>query len=524
VTRAMADVSDPLFGRLRRLEGQLRGFCQDRPARVLAWVLAPDERRLFEGFLALERDRADSGRVLIASDEPFRARGTHGVALVRSLEVAARERASALTSEDTYDIPWRAPNPPRELARKRGAPPPDLVYLRDALLDFEQYALDAPGTLVVCLRPKHVENLEEYARWLSDLGFLLVESQLRVVAVASSEQNFGPALALANPQHVRVATAALDMPGALQEIAALSEDANLPSGRYRRSFLEASHALGAGNLAAALAPAERARHIARTESWSHLEFAVNQLLAGGALGVGDLKRAFVSFDDAERATHHDIRFGATWLSPALLQARLGKGAVALMGHAWKLGARLFADEALPVARAMNDHKAELECLRLAAYCEERAGDEVRARMYVEAALATGKLLPLEERRRTTLAHVGEARLRFARGLGQRGERAEIERTMTALLGKDWHELATPGSAAPALAAAFAARLVRAEPEHAAAAAERSDPSASPQTATLTEALTRTLTAAIDLPLIDRGSALLELPARAPLSRSLGGLR
>jgi hypothetical protein len=519
----MADVSDPLFRRLRRLEGELRGFCEDPPARVLAWVLAPDEQRLFEGFLAFERERKDSGRVLIVSGEPFRAREAHGLGLVRSLEAVARGRAAALTSADTYDIAWTAPAPPRELGRKRGAPPPDLVYLRDALLDFQSYALDEANTLILCLRPRQVENLGEYARWLSDLGFLLAEHELRVVAVASSEENFGPALALANPQRVRVAVAGLEMATALEEVAALLADAEESSGRYRRSFLEASNALGAGNLAAALAPAERARQIARTENWSHLEFAVNQLLAGGALGLGDLKRAYVSFDDAERATHHDIRFGATWLSPALLQARLGKGAVALLGHAWKLGARLFADEALPVARAMNDHKAEIECLRLAAYCEERAGDEVRARMYVEAALATGRTLPPVERQRTTLAHVGEARLRLARGLGQRAERAEIERAMAALLGKDWHELAKPGAAAPELASAFAARLVRVDTEP--GAGERAEEPPAAQTATLTGALTRTLTAAIDLPLIDRGSALLELPARAPsLKAGTGGLR
>jgi hypothetical protein len=514
----MADAADPILARLRQLDAKLEAFLGEREPRLLCWVLAPDEERMFDGFLALLRDEPKPGRLVLWSDEPFGARAAHGVSVVRSLEENEQERADALAAEDTYDIPWTAPSPPQRLQRQKGQPPPDQIYLRDALIDLgEQQGQDVKD-LLLCLRPQSVSALEGYARWLSELGFVLSESALRVLVTASTDENFGPALVQANPRGARLVAADLDMPGALGEIAALATDSDEPAGRYRQSFLQAQNALGAGDFGAAVAATERATQIARVEGWSHLEFAAHQLLGGGALGLGDLRAAFVSFDKAEKATHHDIRFGATWLSPLLLQARLSKGTVALTGGAFALAARLFADEALPVARALADRRSELECLRLASNCEERRGDAPKAREHALGALAVGENMPAEERRHTTLAFVGEALLRSTRGLSQHRERKEIEQRMQCVLGKDWRQLAQAGSASPDESAAAAELWERSSGEVRQPGGEsRGSEALAEQTPAR---LTATLTAALELPTLSAQAALDELAAAASQEQPL----
>jgi len=296
--------------------------------------------------------------------------------------------------------------------------------------------------------PEAIVELESYARWLSELGFLLADADVRISVTCELERSWGHALARAHPVRVRLQRAALDMPSALEEISQASDDFEEPSGRYRHAFVRASNAVRSADPAGARHFCEQAASIAREQAWAHLEFAAHQLFGAAALGFGDLRGAFAAFEQAERATHHDIRFGATWMSPLLLQARLSKGAVAVTGAVWQLAARIFAEEALPVARALSDRRNELECHRLAAYCQERAGNSQANREHLIRALSIGESLPAAERRQTTLPFVGEALLRMTRGITQRSERVQLSRKLVQLLGKDWEQLLKRTSATP----------------------------------------------------------------------------
>jgi hypothetical protein len=445
----MANAEAPILARLLRLERAVREFLAEPEGRILCFQLADDEERLFEGFVRLrEEEEPGEGYVLLSCDEPFASKSTHGITLVQGLLKAEQERAQALAEDDVYDVPWMPPRAPPRIERRRGEPPPDQVYLVNALSSLKDHHC-APGQrLFLCLLPQEISDIEPYARWLSELGFLLADGDVRVCVTCELTRTWGHALARAHPVRVRLERANLDMPRALEEISRAADDAEDPSGRFRHAFVRAHNAIRSGDAAELNRSCELSLSIARAEGWAHLEFAAQQLLGAGALGFGDLRAAFAAFENAERATHHDIRFGATWMSPLLLQARLSKGSVAVTGGVWQLGARVFAEEALPVARALGDKKSEIECLRLAGYCEERNGNAPRARVHLVSALAVAETLSPAERRQTTLAFVGEALLRMTRGLAQRSERMAYDRKLTQLLGKDWESLTERTSATP----------------------------------------------------------------------------
>lgn len=441
----MTDAHAPIRSRLERLERALREFLADPRARIVCWQLAEDEPRMFEAFIRSRTEAAEPSYVLLECNAPFTARATHGISLVQALLNSERERADELAADGVYDAPWQAPAAPARSERQRGEPPPDQLHLIAALASLKERHCSPGQQLLISLLPEDVVSAESYARWLSELAFLLSDADIRVSVTCALERSFGPVLARAHPGRIWLERAALDMPAALEELNRASTDYAEPPGRYRQHLLQANRSIAEGELAAARSGCEQAAGIAREQGWSHLEFAAHQMLGAAALAFGDLPAAFASFEEAERATHHDIRFGATWLSPLLLQARLSKGVVAITGSVWQLGAKIFMDQALPVARALSDAKSELECRRLAAHCEEHAKNEGRAREHLIAALAVAERVPALERRQTTLPFVGRALLHLARGVGRRSERAQLNQKMTQLLGEDWEGLLEPQS-------------------------------------------------------------------------------
>lgn len=442
----MPSAEDAIVTRVDKLRERVREFVTEPEARILCFRLSDDEQRLFEGFVRLAQEEPNEQYFVLSSEEPFTSRSAHGITLVQGLLEAEQERADELAEQDIYDIPWNPPPAPARVERHRGEPPPDQVYLLAALGSLKERHCETGQRLLLCLNPAQISDLETYARWLSELGFLLSDADVRVCITCDVERSWGHALAKAHPVRVKLVRAELDVPGALEEISDAADDFDEPSGRYRKAFVQANNAIRAGDPEKLRASCELAVTIARQEAWAHLEFAAQQLLGAGMLGFGDLRAAFAAFEDAERATHHDIRFGATWMSPLLLQARLCKGSVALTGSVWHLAARIFAEEALPVARALGDPKSELECLRLAAYSEERLGNAQREREHLLAALSLAETMAPAERRQTTLPFVGEALLRGARGITQWSERSQYDKKLTQLLGKDWQELAKKSSA------------------------------------------------------------------------------
>jgi hypothetical protein len=455
------------------LEHQLQGFQDEESARLLCWILQPDEQRLFEGFVLERATREQAHDVLLACDEPFSAAAAHGIALVRALEQELEAAAEKLEDADVYDISWTPPPLPSNLARGKGQPAPDQLYLREALMSLREHECSRDGRLTLCLNPQAVADPASYARWLHGLVYLLDDANVRVIASAGHEDSWCAALQTAYPERVRLLVADLNMPLALEEISAAAEDSEEPAGRFRQALVQAANALGRGDSSAARGLCELATTIARNEGWPHLEFAAQQLLASGSLGLGSHSEAFAAFEQAERVTAHDLTQGTNWLTPLFLQARLGKAAAAVAAGAWPLAARLFANEALPLAQALSDRRVELECRRMASYCEERAGNVTLAWKHAVAAVAVGASLSADERRSTTLPFVGQALLRMISGFGHRKQRQAIGRKFASLLGQDWQKLIQPGAASAEDMEASA--LARQEPPAPAPAAEFDGP-------------------------------------------------
>lgn len=499
----MADAQTPILVRLDRLRAQLESFQRDPAARLLCWVLAPDEERLFDALVAERSAEQGSPVTFLSCTEPFSTPSGHGVAVTLALEQDLDLENSELESRDVYDIAWTPPAPPDRLKRTRGQPAPDQCYLVSVLASLRGHLCPRGEPLTLCLRPEAVGDPKRYASWLSELAALLDDPELRVVAPSRLDSPLPSVLASARPDRVRLIRADLDMPGALAEIAAAAEDESEPSGRFRTAFVQASTALGRQEGAQAQQYGKLAAKIAESERWPHLEFAVHQLLGAGALSAGDPVGAFTSFEAAERVTVHDLRAGPSFLTPLLLQARLGKGSAAVAAGAFARGAQVFESEALPVARLLEDRRMELECRRMASYCEERSGNTSAAWKQAVAATLVGASLPPEERRSTTLPFVGQSHLRLLKGLGHGRQRDAIHRKFSDLLGSDWQSLLEPG-----LACAQdmeSSPLGRQDPEGAAGGTREGIPSALMQEATLpgTDPVDPTLEAPLTAELIEQ---------------------
>ncbi|MCA9711011.1 MAG: hypothetical protein KDK70_34535, partial [Myxococcales bacterium] len=188
----------------------------------------------------------------------------------------------------------------------------------------------------------------------------------------------------------------------------------------------------------------RAIEVAQGQGWAHLVVATWFTLASGQLGRQQHPEAMEGYRRAEAVARREHEAGQPWALQLVLHALLGQGSVCVAAGSWRLGTEVYAEGALPVAEAMADRRMQLECLRMAAYCDEQRGEPIAAWDRSAAALVVGDAIAPADRPTTTLAFVGEAMLRLAEHRSLQGRAPLVEREMTRLMGPSWRQYAQAG--------------------------------------------------------------------------------
>ncbi len=441
--REPESVDEPIIRRLDKLKEQYRDFIADAGARVLSWKLAEDEARMLEAFVQQNALTAESGDAILEIPCQFEHRFDHGIVIVHDLDEVLDQVAAALGDSGPPQPVWIPPYPPATLERRQGAPAPDQQYLVQAMRSLWEHMQPHAKHLTLVLEPRSVSDPAQYVAWLHDLVPLLEDEKVRYILPHDGTDAAISALAARYQGRVMAADANLDMPAAYEEIAARTKDANEPPGQFRLQFIKIGGAIGKKDLAGARANALPAVAIAQQQGWPHLEFAALQALATGELGLGDPHAALATFTKAGDAATRAVAGGNEWAEALVLQSRLGMGAVAVTLGAWPLGAKLYGEEALPSAVKTQDKLAQLDCLRMAAYCEERGGAYDAAWQHLMQALNIGRELSQEQREASTLAFVGHAMLRICQSERYNAQRHGVDQQMTQLLGPDWQAKAAP---------------------------------------------------------------------------------
>lgn len=441
-------VDEPILRRLAKLQGQYGEFIADAAARVLLWKFADDEKRMLEVFVQHNAVTAESGDAILEELSPFVVRAEHGIVIVYDLSEVMDQIAAAMKDQGAPNPEWFPPKPPTSLERRRSGPPPDQEYLVKALRSLFEHMQPQAKHLTLVLKPRKIDNSAEWLAWLAELIPQLDDEKVRLILPHDGTDPTLLALGARYKPRVMTAEAALDMPAAYEEIALKTPDLNQPAGQFRLQFIRIGKAVGNKDLAGARANAVPAVAIAQTAGWPHLEFAALQALATGELGLGDPNAAMLSYTKAGDAASRAVAGGAEWAESLVLQSRLGMGAVAVTMGAWPLGAKLYGEQALPIAVKTQDKLMQLDCLRMAAYCEERGGTLDPAWQHLTQALGVGRELPQEQREASTLAFVGQAMLRICQTERYNSHRYGVDQQMVELMGRDWQSKAAPQSQPP----------------------------------------------------------------------------
>jgi tetratricopeptide (TPR) repeat protein len=418
---------NPIEVRLDRLHRQWDGFASDGEARLLRWLFAPDEWRMFEALLAIEDHREGELPVLfLVLSSPFEAAGRHGHELRR--ELAELASAGAGEFEQTGLAVWRTP-----ISEGTSS---DIGMFTDSLASLARHLADRLERLAIVLWPAKVLDAPAYNAWLRRL-VRVVPDRVRVITPDRAEAPQLDVLVEQAEARVQSVRADLDMAGAAEELAAAAPGGDEPGGRYRAAFVGMGAAFGRGQLARAREQAEQARAIAEASAgFGHLEVALAFAFASGLLGAGEHAEAIAEFGRAEQRAAIAEQSGEAWAGGLRLRAAMGQGSALVAARAWTEAAPRWISAA-GLARNEDDGPAELDCLRMAAWSHEQASRFDEAWAVGQTGLDRAAELSERARNASTLPWLGELMLRLSESGRRAEERGPIVRQLGELLGSNW---------------------------------------------------------------------------------------
>lgn len=414
-------MSDPIVSRLDRLHDQWVEFALLPDARILRWLLAPDELRMIETFLEMETDdrAGELPDLFITCAEPFADTGTYGTALRAGL-IRQYEDARPGMEGKGLGVSWVAP-PPAQGVHSLG-------HFIDSCASFRAGHSDME-CLALVLLPAAVSDYAEWQRWLRGAAMHL-PPEVRLVVVDDLSNPALEPLAAAEPVRVHSVEAGMKMSAFLGEMARMGGTAG-PDGQFRVLFTAMTGALANGRLDEAGGSAQGALKVAGEQGWLHLIGAVHFAMAAGFMNAGSPAKALGSYHEADaagkRLTASDEPLG----SRLRLTAAFGVGSV-LLGTGQFARAAAVYEVAAPMAARLGDAWLLTDSWRMAAYCNEQAGATAAAWEQGFRALAAAEGIPAAERASSTIPFIREGLVRLAGGSPPHLE--AVEQKVAALLG------------------------------------------------------------------------------------------
>ncbi|HYO71080.1 MAG TPA: hypothetical protein VEU33_33870, partial [Archangium sp.] len=225
--------------RLDLLHDQWTEFAQLPEARLLRWVVEPDEVRMVEAFLEKEGDEriGECPDLFLLFDEPFEEPAKYGAAL--------REALLAMVEESRAGLEPEAGLPPGETCppARAGA---DVESFLEACGWLHGHSEHLCEHLAVVLMPSQVGEAQAWLTWLRTAVEKAESPHVRLVVLDDARTLTLEPLAEALPEKVVTIPAKLNMPGALEELSRDAGNLDSPGGRFRDLLVHMSNAATKG--------------------------------------------------------------------------------------------------------------------------------------------------------------------------------------------------------------------------------------------------------------------------------------
>lgn len=431
--------TNPIVERLEQLTDQWLGFAELTDARVLCWLVEPDEHAMIDAFVGVEDDdRAGQTQDLFVPLLAAFKQGSYGNALLAEFTTKAASLHEGL--DDPATPAWTPPPvPPKS---------PDPLPLLQACQSFiDHYKL--PGLLALVLTPADVDDIAAFRQWL-DLVVKTALPKLANVRFVLKDERSAPlyaALVKAHPEKVIAVPADLDMPAVREQISEEAGNLDKPGGQYRHQYVQMTNALGKGDLATADTHATAALEITKTQGWFALAVPVQLAMGASLAAAGKSEEANRRYLAAESAATDGEKASDPVCAKLRVQARMCRGSLLIHAAAWPMAATLFAETA-PLAKAANDPGMTIDCFRLASFCHEQNRQMQPAWQQGVDGLAFARTVDKKALSTTTLNYLGVGLDRICKQGNLRGSWPRIEQELVALLGPDWRPAPPPKTTMP----------------------------------------------------------------------------
>lgn len=424
--------------RLERVAELWDRFAADPSLRALRLRGVLDDLRLVDLFIDVQNEEFGTAPdVFVRLGPSFRDPACYADDLISALceqyEAARPElRARGIPAD------WE---PPAALSEET-----DEAFLLRFAASFQAFYAERMQCLVLVLAPDAVADDQAFLDWIANLLDLGVPATLRLLVPDPAEAPRLEGLDERAPGLAVTINPALDMPGALEELAR-SEGEEGPAKLFRIHLVSLANAAGKGNITAAELAARRALEVAKKEDWPDQALVAHMGLAAAYLAakrpddaVGSYRKAMVAAEAAAKKEH-----------PAAAKLRvsavMGEGAALVAAAHWAEAAGVY-ERAAPLAEAAADPVMLLEAWRMAGYCHEQAGADRDAWRCGQLALEAGDKLPPEQRQQSTLPWVGQMLRRLLQRHYQDDHHSQaLDARLDGLIGPGWERtLATEGAA------------------------------------------------------------------------------
>lgn len=356
-------VDNPIAQRLGKLRGQWQSFADVAEARLLRWQVEDDELPMVEALFAAESkpEAAETRDLFLIVPVPFADANRHGLAL-RDWLCATWETERTQLAAAGVKAEWSCP------ALQPGHN--DIQSWLEALLSFHQAVGGADNEHVaVWLRPAELGDRSAHVMWLQQLAHA---APARARFVVTDEQLRSELTTLAKYEPVRVYSqvAALDMPGALEELASGPLVPPGPGADFRLAYVRMGNAAKRGQMAEAEKQGDVALSVARAQGWHSLASVAQFGLAACALQINQPAQASQRFLAAEQSAQAGEATGEPQARLVRMQSRLLAGSAQLSAGDFD-GAGMLFRTTVPLAQAVPSPRDELDAWRLTSYCHEQ---------------------------------------------------------------------------------------------------------------------------------------------------------
>jgi len=309
-------IRNPVERRLDILADQWASFSADGKARVLRWLLSPDEVELLDVFLEVENsDGGEFPDLFVRVDAPFRDAARYGFVLRQALidryEEARREPNHELT------LDWICPQPSPQLSAT--------TALVDACVSLHRHHESRLTHVVLVMMPCDVAGSGRWCSWLEALVAEPLPAQVRVVVVDDWRQPRLDRLSVASRGTVVTAVPGLNVSSLVEDVANEVPGTG-PDAVFRRHLAAMLGAASRGQFASATDSARAGLSIATQHGWGQMQLATLMAFGAVSLAAGSSEEARRCYQNAQALAAEQMEgmrkgLGGCACRPAWLKVR-----------------------------------------------------------------------------------------------------------------------------------------------------------------------------------------------------------